>query len=282
MDVVPPAYSRSVRPRKLSALLAAVSVATLCGCGGTDQQTAVTASVSVTSPLTAAPPLVDDPTISGDPIDGGAEVARNPVVSVADGDTITVSIDGVNERIRLIGIDAPELRPAECFGRESADHAAELATGTSVALIADDSQDDRDRYGRLLRYVVLPDGTMLNGVLIRDGYAREFTYGAPYRFQQEFRGYQELARATGTGVWSLSCQQQSAIAATTSTTVGPAPAAPDPNCPIKGNVNSKGDRIYHVPGDDSYPDTVINPAKGERWFCSTAEAEAAGWRAARN
>ena len=57
---------------------------------------------------------------------------------------------------------------------------------------------------------------------------------------------------------------------------------PSGNCQIKGNINSKGDRIYHVPGSSSYGATRINEAKGERWFCSEAEAQAAGWRAPRN
>jgi len=56
--------------------------------------------------------------------------------------------------------------------------------------------------------------------------------------------------------------------------------APDPNCPIKGNINKKGERIYHTPwGSRSYSRTKINTAKGERWFCDEAEAMAAGWRA---
>jgi hypothetical protein len=48
----------------------------------------------------------------------------------------------------------------------------------------------------------------------------------------------------------------------------------------KGNINSKGERIYHVPGGRSYANTVIDPTHGERWFCSEAEAQAAGWRRA--
>ena len=51
-------------------------------------------------------------------------------------------------------------------------------------------------------------------------------------------------------------------------------------CDIKGNINSKGERIYHVPGGRSYASTLIDPAQGERWFCSDAEAQAAGWRLA--
>ena len=59
---------------------------------------------------------------------------------------------------------------------------------------------------------------------------------------------------------------------------------PDPACPIKGNVNAKGERIYHKPGDQNYDRVIMancdhgRCAKGERWFCSDAEAEAAGWR----
>jgi hypothetical protein len=52
-------------------------------------------------------------------------------------------------------------------------------------------------------------------------------------------------------------------------------------CDIKGNINSKGERIYHVPGGQSYASTLIDPARGERWFCSEAEAQAAGWRPAK-
>jgi hypothetical protein len=51
-------------------------------------------------------------------------------------------------------------------------------------------------------------------------------------------------------------------------------------CAIKGNINRKGERIYHMPGQQAYGVTRINPGKGERWFCSEAEVEAAGWRKA--
>jgi len=52
-------------------------------------------------------------------------------------------------------------------------------------------------------------------------------------------------------------------------------------CLIKGNINSKGDKIYHAPGMSSYGATRIDESKGERWFCSEAEALASGWRAPR-
>jgi hypothetical protein len=49
-------------------------------------------------------------------------------------------------------------------------------------------------------------------------------------------------------------------------------------CLIKGNVSSKGERIYHPPGCRHYASTVIDPRRGERWFCSEREAQEAGWR----
>ena len=58
-----------------------------------------------------------------------------------------------------------------------------------------------------------------------------------------------------------------------------AQAAADPSsCNIKGNVSTSGERIYHMPGQKYYARTAINPRHGERWFCSEAEARAAGWR----
>jgi hypothetical protein len=57
---------------------------------------------------------------------------------------------------------------------------------------------------------------------------------------------------------------------------------PDPACPIKGNVNHKGERIYHEPGGRDYDRVVMDLTKGKRWFCSASEAEAAGWRRAQH
>ena len=58
----------------------------------------------------------------------------------------------------------------------------------------------------------------------------------------------------------------------------PLAAQPERQCPIEGNINSKGVRIYHPPGCKYYSSTVIDPKLGERWFCSEQEAIAAGWR----
>lgn len=63
---------------------------------------------------------------------------------------------------------------------------------------------------------------------------------------------------------------------------GASRTAPRPECPVKGNVGASGERIYHLPGMRAYEDTAIDPARGERWFRSAEEAEAAGWRRAQN
>lgn len=56
---------------------------------------------------------------------------------------------------------------------------------------------------------------------------------------------------------------------------------PPVGCTIKGNIaQDSGERIYHLPGDEFYDRTRISPARGERWFCTEAEARAAGWRRA--
>ena len=207
------------------------------------------------------------------------------VLSVADGDTITVDVAGARERVRLIGIDAPEVSGApECFGSEAAQYAKNSLSGTSVGLVLDPTQDDRDRYGRLLRYVILPDGTDFDAQLITLGYAHEYTYDKPYQRQSAYRAAQSAATSADRGLWSpetCSGATRSAISSgTPSTPAEPGSAAA--GCDIKGNINSKGEKIFHQPGDSSYPDTVITESKGERYFCSVADAVAAGWRAAEN
>ena len=209
----------------------------------------------------------------------GAGAMLWPVVGVTDGDTIRVRVDGRTERVRVIGIDTPELTGAgapECFAQQAASAMQSLAQSRSVALEADPTQADRDRHGRLLRHVVLADGRLAAQVLIAGGFGREYTYAADYRHQAAFRNAQAQARSAARGIWSSACATPKAPA--------PAPpkvAAPAGSCDIKGNINGDGERIYHGPGGRSYDTTVISAGKGEKWFCSEAEATAAGWRAAR-
>lgn len=80
--------------------------------------------------------------------------------------------------------------------------------------------------------------------------------------------------------WSIDCAWRVATAGLLlAVLVSAAPAlAQQGGCVIKGNISDKGERIYHVPGGAFYSKTIVNPRKGERWFCSEAEAVKAGWR----
>ncbi len=128
------------------------------------------------------------------------------VTKVSDGDTLHVNIDGVDERVRLIGINTPETvdprTEVQCFGKEATERMKELAEGELVTLEYDDTQSMRDTYGRLLAYVYLEDGQMLNRKMVAEGYAYEYTYLTPYAYQSEFRELQNLARTSGRGLWN--------------------------------------------------------------------------------
>lgn len=129
------------------------------------------------------------------------------VLSVSDGDTIRVSINGKVETIRFIGIDTPETKDprksVECFGQEASDYMKALVEGKSVGLMQDSTQSNRDKYGRLLRYVYLEDGSFVNLKMIQDGYAYEYTYDSnPYLQQSGFIAAEDEAREAGRGLWS--------------------------------------------------------------------------------
>lgn len=129
-----------------------------------------------------------------------------PVVKVIDGDTIVVKINNKNEVVRLLGINTPETvdprRPVECFGREASNKAKEILSGKKVFLEADPSQADRDKYKRLLRYVFLEDGTFFNKLMIMEGFAFEYTYYIPYKYQKEFKEAEKKAKEAKKGLWA--------------------------------------------------------------------------------
>lgn len=128
------------------------------------------------------------------------------VTRVTDGDTLHVHVDGTDEKVRLIGIDAPETvdprKEVQCFGGEASGMMEDLADDKLVRIEYDDSQGVRDTYGRLLAYVYLEDGQMLNRKMLAEGYAYEYTYMKPYKYQQEFRELQTLAKISGRGLWN--------------------------------------------------------------------------------
>jgi len=110
------------------------------------------------------------------------------VVKVVDGDTIEVKINDITESVRLIGIDAPEIEEkTKEKGIESKNYLKNLIGIEKVRLEADKTQDDRDIYNRLLRYVFLKDGNMVNKMMIEAKMAKEYTFKTKYKYQEEFR-----------------------------------------------------------------------------------------------
>ena len=127
---------------------------------------------------------------------------RARVVRVVDGDTIIVSLDGQERRLRYIGIDCPELahsgKPREWMAREASEANERLVGGRIVYLEKDVSETDR--YGRLLRYVWVGD-RMVNAELVRLGYAHAITYPPDVKHQDLLRAAQREAREAKRGLW---------------------------------------------------------------------------------
>lgn len=124
-----------------------------------------------------------------------------------DGDTIAVDMDGKVEHVRFIGIDTPETHkpntPVQCYGPAAAAHTKNVisAAGGRVRLAADPQNTNRDRYGRLLRYVYLTDGTLLNELNITEGYAFYYPY-FPFSKKAQFAAAQADAQANKRGLWA--------------------------------------------------------------------------------
>lgn len=145
------------------------------------------------------------------------------VTKVVDGDTLTISKDGSSVTLRLIGIDTPETvhpsKPVECFGTEASNKAKSLLSGKYITLETDESQGTYDKYQRILAYVYLPDGTMFNKYMISEGYAYEYTYGIPYKYQSEFKQAQNSAKQNKKGLWADGvCEEETSVPVQTATT----------------------------------------------------------------
>lgn len=144
-------------------------------------------------------------------IKGPAQISQPGYYSIAhftDGDTIAVDMNGKVEDIRMIGVDTPETHrpnsPVECYGQEAANYTQKLIGKSKVRLQADPLDTNRDRYGRLLRYVYLPDGTLIEDKLISEGYG--FAYVLfPFSKTDDFKAKEQSAKTKGLGLWAA-CQ----------------------------------------------------------------------------
>ena len=201
------------------------------------------------------------------------------VTRVIDGDTVNVAINGKEETVRMIGVNTPEThhpeKPVEPYGPEAENYTRSQLTGKTVYLEKD--VQERDKYGRLLAYVWLEQPSssseneirakMYNAKLLLGGYAQVMTVPPNVKYADLFVKLQVEARSAGKGLWGLS----GTVSNSSKTTVkqGPGPNGES----IKGNINSKGEKIYHVPGGQFYDETIP-----ERWFFTEEEAQAAGYK----
>lgn len=212
-----------------------------------------------------------------------ADIGEVKVVRVIDGDTI--EIEG-GERVRYIGIDTPETvdprKSVQCFGVEASNKNKELVENKMVRLEKDIT--DRDKYNRLLRYVYVDD-TFINLELVKQGFAYSYSYPPDIKYQDQIVKAQQDARENKKGLWNACSSDARVNPSVTPQGSSPVSSTQDSDfgsCEIKGNINSSGEKIYHLPGCGSYSKTTIEENRGEKWFCSETEAQAAGWRRALN
>lgn len=139
---------------------------------------------------------------------GGGRPGFYTVDHFVDGDTIAVNMNGKLEKVRFIGVDTPETHkpnsPVQCYGPAAAAYTKQLIGQSQVRLEADSLNTNRDRYNRLLRYVYLPDNTLLNQKIIENGYGFAYTQ-FPFSKKEVFAASQDQAKQAGRGLWG-NCQ----------------------------------------------------------------------------
>lgn len=204
--------------------------------------------------------------------------AADPAGTIRVIDADTFDVGGVT--VRLFGADAPEAdqtcttasgAPYPC-GDWAAAEAAALFDGARATC----ETMDTDRYGRTVARC-FADGQDIAATLVSAGIA------LAYRdYSWDYDLAEKSAQVAGRGLWSGSFELPADWrAARAAAQLAAAAPSPEQDCIIKGNISGAG-RIYHQPHNRDYEGTRIDPARGERWFCTPAEAEAAGWRPARN
>lgn len=129
------------------------------------------------------------------------------VVRVVDGDTLVVQMGDEQEKVRIVGIDAPETvdprKPVQCFGPEASAEMKLLASGKEVTLESK-PDEDHDKYNRLLRYVFI-GGKDIGAQMIREGYAYSYNY-FPHPRLQEYKALEAEAKREERGLWKA-CPQ---------------------------------------------------------------------------
>lgn len=204
--------------------------------------------------------------------------------SVIDGDTIEIH----GERIRFNGVDAPESAQLCKNGGGQGYHCgAKSADGLQAFLAASSPTRcefvERDQYDRFVGNCSRADGSSVQRWLVKNGHAMDWPRYSGGAYASE----QAAAKSKKLGIWSGNFEPPWEWRLARREAPVAAPIAPlmsnsaGTDCRIKGNISAKGERIYHVPGQEHYSKTQISKSKGERWFCSEAEARSAGWRRSR-
>lgn len=201
-----------------------------------------------------------------------ADMVGNP--RVIDGDTVEIA----GEKIRLLGIDAPEARQY-CKIKTTEYPCGVMATAWLVKKTMDKTirclGNERDRYGRIIATCHV-DGANLNAEIVRAGWALAYR-----QYSLDYIGDEATAKDARIGIWrgqfvSPWEWRQGTRLAGKATKKGQSS-----DCMIKGNISRRGERIYHLPGGVYYNRTKIDRSKGERMFCTEGEAQEAGWRSSK-
>lgn len=192
---------------------------------------------------------------------------------ITDGDSLVVA----GERIRLNGIDAPETAQI-CLDAKGAQWrcgewaTAQLREVTRGARLSC-TRLDTDRFGRTIA-TCYANGQDIAEQMVLRGAAVAFR-----KYATDYVAAERAATRARAGLWAGRFDQPDDWRAAMRVSEVPQ-AVSASGCTIKGNISSSG-QIYHLPGQRDYDNTVINERQGERWFCSEAEARAAGWRRAK-
>ncbi|WP_313891479.1 thermonuclease family protein [Psychrobacillus sp.] len=200
------------------------------------------------------------------------------LVEITDGDTIKIKYNGNIEKVRYLLIDTPETNHKtlgkQPFGDDAKVRNKELLNSGDLT-IEFDVGNRVDDYGRMLAYIYV-DGVSVQETLLAEGLARvAYVFPPNTRYLDNFEAASEVAKVAKIGVWetedyvtSRGFDASTIISNKTNDDV-------DKKCAIKGNINQKGNKIYHMPGGKDYDNT--NP---EQWFCTEQEALEAGFKKA--
>ena len=184
-------------PRALLVLLVLLLVGLVAGCEGLVEDVGGGAGRAPADLRTTAAERASWP-------DPPKDAVAVKVQRVVDGDTFVAMVNSRKERVRVIGVDTPESvdpnRPDEPYGKEASNFAKHYLDGETVRLAGD--VEPRDRYGRMLAYVWLRDGTFWNALLAAEGYAQQLTIPPNVTYAPLFRRLVAEARRDDRGLWA--------------------------------------------------------------------------------